>query len=108
MTMHDAAQYSLPGALTIALGLYAYLLPFLLYASWSSLAFWDLDRRNLGARTLLLWSLAIFAIPLLGAAAYHIWGRPAIPANFRWALLGGGTAVYLIVLLLGAAIGGIA
>ena len=37
---------TLPSTLQMLLGLYAYLLPMLLYVLWSTLALWDLGQRN--------------------------------------------------------------
>ena len=36
---------TLPGRFQMILGLYAFLLPLLLYVLWTTLAFWDLGRR---------------------------------------------------------------
>ena len=38
---------TLPGNIQMILGLYAFLLPLLLYAVWTTLALWDLDSGSL-------------------------------------------------------------
>jgi plastocyanin len=90
-------------------GLYGYLLPFVLYAAWTSLALWDLARReDLGRPATVAWVLAILVVPFAGVVAYHAFGRPRIPGWLRLAILGGGVAAYLVVLAVGASLGGIA
>lgn len=97
-----------PSLLQMLLGLLAFLLPVLLYVVWSALAFWDLGRRNdAGTATVWGWALAIFALPFLGAAAYLL-GGSRVPGALKLACVGGGIAVYGLVLGIGAAAGGIA
>jgi hypothetical protein len=93
----------------IVFGLYGYVLPFVLYAAWTSLALWDLARReDLGRAATIVWVLGILVVPFLGVVAYHAFGRPKIPGWLRLTVLGGGLAAYLIVLAVGASLGGIA
>jgi Phospholipase_D-nuclease N-terminal len=97
----------LPGSLQMLLGLYAYLLPLLLYALWSTLALWDLGHRDeLTPPVVWLWALAIFALPFLGALAYLFLGGSRLAPRVRMLALGG-SAAYLLILALGASIGGI-
>jgi plastocyanin len=89
--------------------LYGYLLPFVLYAAWTSLALWDLARRDdLGRGAAIAWIAVILLVPFLGVIAYHVLGRPRLPAWLRAAVVGGGLAAYLVILGVGALLGGIA
>jgi hypothetical protein len=97
-----------PSLLQMLLGLYGFLLPLLLYVVWSTLAFWDLGRRNdVSATAVWGWALAIFLLPLLGALAYLLIGGGQVSRPLKLVTVGGGAAVYLVVLAVGAAIGGI-
>lgn len=97
-----------PSLLQMLLGLLAFLLPMLLYVVWSALSFWDLGRRDdVGTTTVWSWAIAIFALPFLGALAYLLAGS-RVPSAIRLASVGGGVAVYGLVLAIGAAAGGIA
>ena len=98
---------SLPSSLQMILGLYAYLLPLLLYVMWSTLALWDLGRRDdLSAAAAWLWAIAIFALPFAAAVGYLLFGGAKLAPRVRLLALGGGAA-YLLILALGASIGGI-
>jgi hypothetical protein len=89
--------------------LYGYLLPVVLYAAWTSLALWDLARRDdLGRGAAIAWIAVILLVPFLGVIAYHVLGRPRLPAWLRAAVIGGGLAAYLVILGIGALLGGIA
>jgi hypothetical protein len=50
----------------------------------------------------------VLVVPLLGVIAYHVLGWPRLPAWLRAAVIGGGVAAYLVVLGVGAVLGGIA
>jgi plastocyanin len=94
---------------TLVFALYGYLLPFVLYAAWTSLALWDLARRDdLGRGAAIGWIAVILLVPFLGVIAYHVLGRPKLPAWLRAAVIGGGLVAYLVVLGVGALLGGIA
>jgi hypothetical protein len=98
---------TLPSGLQMILGLYAYLLPMLLYVLWSTIALWDLARREeLPTGRVWLWALLVFALPFLGALAYLFLGAPKLAPRVKLLALGGGAA-YLLVLAVGAGIGGI-
>jgi hypothetical protein len=98
---------TMPGNLQMLLGLYAYLLPLLLYVLWSTLALWDLGRRDqLPVPAVWVWALLIFALPFAGALGYLLFGGARLAPRVRLLALGGGAA-YVVVLVLGAAIGGI-
>ena len=93
----------------LVFALYGYLLPFVLYAAWTSLALWDLARRDdLGRGAAIGWIAVILLVPFLGVIAYHVLGRPKLPAWLRAAVVGGGLVAYLVVLGIGALLGGIA
>jgi plastocyanin len=93
----------------LVFALYGYLLPFVLYAAWTSLAFWDLARRDdLGRGATLAWVAVVLLVPFLGVIGYHVLGRPKLPGWLRAAVVGGGVAAYLVILGIGALLGGIA
>ena len=98
---------TLPSHLQMLLGLYAYLLPMLLYVLWSTLALWDLGRRDdLAGGAVWIWALLIFAVPFVGPVVYLFFGGARLAPRLKLLALGGGGA-YALVLALGAAIGGI-
>jgi hypothetical protein len=98
---------NLPTHLQMLLGLYAYLLPLLLYVLWTTLALWDLGRRDdLGTAAVWLWVIAAFALPFAGPLAYLLFAGPKLAARVKLIALGGAVA-YLLVLGAGSMIGGI-
>ena len=99
---------SLASAAGVFFGLYAYVLPLVLYTSWVVIAIWDLSRREDVSRGGAIgWMAAILAIPFLGVIAYYVIGKSTIPVWQRWTFLAGGMAVYLLFVALGMVIGGI-
>ncbi len=99
---------SQPGFWQLIMGLWGYLLPVLLLASWVALAMWDLARReDLSRPATIGWMAAILAVPFLGVIAYHLAGRSLIPGWMRGALVGGGVAIWVLVLAVGALVGGV-
>jgi plastocyanin len=56
----------LGSATSVFFGLYAYLLPFVLYASWVSIALWDLVRSGRSKRAVIGWTAVILLVPFLG------------------------------------------
>lgn len=89
-------------------GFYAYLLPFALLTTWMALAFWDLARRDdLGRGAGIGWAAVILLVPVLGVVVYH-----AVAARFagwlRWTVVAGGAVAYLVILGVGAVVGGLA
>ncbi|MEA2452746.1 MAG: hypothetical protein QOG04_1456 [Actinomycetota bacterium] len=97
-----------PGAFQLAFNLYGYLLPFLLLATWSILALWDIARRDdITPARGVLWVAIIFVIPFLGAIAYHVVGGSKLPAWLRWAVIAGGLLAYLSTFLLISVAGGV-
>ena len=91
------------------LGLYAYVLPLVLYAAWVVIAIWEIinKRDDLGRGAGVGWILAILIIPFLGVIAYYVVGKSRIPAIYRWVLLAGGMGAYLLFLVLGLVVGGV-
>lgn len=99
---------SLPGLLQMALGLYGYLLPILLYVLWTSLALWDLSRRKgLGTASLWGWCSAVYLLPGLGALAYLVAGGGDMPRNVKVTAVLGGILLYGAVVVVGHFAGGI-
>ncbi len=88
-------------------GLYAYVLPLVLYTSWVVLALWDLSRRDLSRGKTIGWMAAVLVIPFVGVIAYYIFGKSSIPAWQRWTFTAGGILVYVLFLGLGMLVGGI-
>lgn len=98
----------LGSATSIFFGLYAYFLPFVLYAAWVSLAMWDLARREDRSKAVFIgWVAAILVIPFVGVILYHTIGRSQIPAWQRAVVVGGGFLAYLIILVAGSLVGGV-
>ena len=90
------------------LGLYAYVLPLVLYATWVVIAVWEIIKRDDMSRAAGIgWILAILIIPFLGVIAYYIFGKSQIPAAYRWVLLAGGIGAYILFLLIGLVVGGV-
>jgi hypothetical protein len=104
----EPATFALPSTWQTLLNLYGYLLPFMLYAAWSTLAFWDLGRREgLSRGAAVGWMVVVLLVPFLGAAAYHVIGGSRIPGYLRAAVVGGGAGLYALVLLIGSTVGGV-
>ena len=88
---------------SLLLGLYGYILPFVLYASWVAIAMWDLIRQEslpISFRT--RWMLIVLVVPFVGPIIYFIWGRSPIPRQLRLVLTAGGVVVYAVVAALAA------
>jgi hypothetical protein len=92
---------------TLLLGLYGYILPFVLYASWVAIAIWDLIRRESDTITdRARWMGIVILVPFAGPLLYFAFGRSSIPAQLRLMLTAGGMAAYLVFLVLGVVFGG--
>lgn len=91
------------------IGLYAYVLPLVLYASWVVIAVWEIITRrdDLSRGAGIGWILVILIVPFLGVIAYYIFGKSQIPSVYRWVLLAGGMGAYLLFLVLGLVVGGV-
>jgi plastocyanin len=98
----------LVGSLTsVFFGLYAYLLPFVLYAAWVTIALSDLARGGRSKGAVIGWSAVILLVPFAGVILYYLFGRSQIPAWQRLTLVFGGFLAYLVILGVGAMIGGV-
>ncbi len=56
---------------------------------------------------MIAWLAAVFAIPFAGVIAYHVAGRSHIPRWIRTAVVGGGIAVWVAVLVASLLVGGL-
>ena len=102
------SEIPLPSIFHTLLSMYGYFLPIMLYAAWSTLAFWDLGRReDLSKGGSVGWVLVILLVPFLGAFAYHVFGGSQIPRSLRAVVVGGGLGLFLIVIAVGNLIGGL-
>ena len=100
------SEIALPSAFQIAVSLYAYFLPLMLYAAWSTLAFWDLSRRSdVTSGATFGWTAAILLLPFVGALAYHVAGGSGIPRPLRTTLVAGGIGLFGAALLIGQLLG---
>jgi len=90
-------------------GLYAYVLPLVLYAAWVVIAVWEIitRREDLSRGAGIGWILGILIVPFLGVIAYYLFAKSRIPAAYRWVLLAGGMGAYLLFLVLGLLVGGV-
>jgi plastocyanin len=92
---------------SLLLGLYGYVLPFVLLAAWVAIALWDLIRRDDGSKsTAVAWIAVILVVPFVGPLVYFAFGGSRIPAPIRVALTAGGAAAYLLFLVVGLLLGG--
>jgi len=92
---------------SLLLGLYGYILPFVLYATWVAIAMWDLIRRDADsiphrAR----WMAVVLLVPFAGPLLYFGFGGSPIPSQLRLMLTVGGIGAYFVFLLLGVVFGG--
>ena len=86
-------------------GMYVYMLPFVLYAAWVTIALWDLMRRDdLRQGAKLGWMAAVLLLPLLGPVAYYAAGKSPLPGLMRFGLVGGSLAIYVALSLVVAAL----
>jgi hypothetical protein len=89
----------------LLIGLYGYVLPFVLYATWVAVAMWDLIRQEsapMPHRT--RWMLVVLVVPFIGPLLYFGFGRSPIPRQLRLVLTVGGIVTYLLFLGLGTLI----
>jgi plastocyanin len=101
------------GFWSVLFGLYAYLLPFVLFAAWTALALWDIVRRQrdedpgaMSRGATIAWIAVILLVPFAGVMLYLLL-RARMPGWLRGTLVGGGLAAYLLVVAVGAAVGGV-
>jgi hypothetical protein len=79
---------------------YLYLLPFLLYAAWSTLAIIDLNERT-DDSSKLRWGALITLVPLVGSAWYLLGAAKTTKRSSRLAIVVSGLLVWLIPLAVG-------
>ncbi len=92
---------------SLLLGVYAYLLPLILYVAWVSIALWDLIRQDaLSNRRRIGWMAIVLLVPLLGPILYYVIGRSPIPRSLRAMLVAGGMAIYILIAALAIVVGG--
>ncbi len=93
---------------SIYFGLWAYLMPFMLFAALLAVKLWDIVRREDLSRTAtIVWIAIGLLLPFVGILAYFLFGKSSIPAWQRLAIVGGGLAAYLVLFAVGAVVGGI-
>jgi hypothetical protein len=84
---------------------YIYLLPFLLYAAWASLAMMDLD--ELGESPARLgWAAFVILVPLLGGGWYLLGRAQSLKHSARIAIVVTGLVVWLLPLAVGVWLAG--
>jgi hypothetical protein len=89
---------SMTSGLTTLFGLYGYVLPLVLYASWVAIALWDLVRREAltdGRR--IGWMTVVLIVPFAGPVIYLLAGGSPIGRPVRLFLVFGALAIYLVV-----------
>jgi hypothetical protein len=92
---------------SLLIGLYGYILPFVLYATWVAVATWDLIRRDAEAIPgRAAWMGAVLLVPFVGPLLYFAFGGSQIPVQLRLVLTAGGVTAYLIFVVLGVVLGG--
>jgi hypothetical protein len=90
----------------VLIGLYAYVLPLILYSAWVSIALWDLVRQDaVPNRTRVLWMIVVLIVPLAGPISYYAFGRSPIQRSLRVMLIAGGLVAYVALTALAIAFG---
>jgi hypothetical protein len=79
---------------------YLYLLPFLLYATWASLAIMDLGERVDGTGRI-RWGALVILVPLAGGAWYLLTAAERLKRSSRFAIVITGLFVWLLPLAIG-------
>ena len=91
---------------SLILSLYGYLLPFVLYAAWVSVALWDLIRQESATIShRARWMAVVLLVPFAGPILYFAFGRSPIPKQLRLMLVVGGLAAYLVIAIVAALLG---
>jgi hypothetical protein len=95
------AGVTLTSLFDFLLGLYGAVLPLVILGGWIVLAFADLARREgLSPVRRYGWMAAVLGLPIVGALAYYLLGRPTMTRGTRWMLLAGSLAIWLGVTVL--------
>jgi uncharacterized membrane protein YhaH (DUF805 family) len=79
---------------------YLYLLPFLLYATWASLAIMDLGERADDTGRV-RWGALVILVPLVGGAWYLLTAAKTLKRSSRFAIVISGLFVWLLPLAIG-------
>ena len=84
---------------------YLYLLPFLLYGTWASLAVMDLvERGDDSGRA--GWGALVILLPLVGGACYLLTAAKTLRRSWRIAIVVTGLIVWLLPLAIGSWLAG--
>ncbi|HEX6400354.1 MAG TPA: right-handed parallel beta-helix repeat-containing protein [Actinomycetota bacterium] len=108
---HEVSLMGVPLVATswwsLLLGLYGYVLPFVLYATWVAVAMWDLIRRECDAISNRAgWMAVVLLVPFAGPLLYSGLGGSSIPVLLRLVLTAGGVVAYLVFVAVGVVFGG--
>lgn len=89
-----------PSLFDLIINFYGYYVPFILLAIWAPMAIFDLAKRNINSKSGIIWSVIIIGLPLIGAGAYHIFGKSELPSWFRNIFVYGGIALIIIIMII--------
>jgi len=88
----------LASGFTTVLGLYGYILPFVLYAAWVAISLWDLVRReDVTERRRYAWMTITLLVPFMGPPIYLVAGGSSIKRGTRLFLVFGAMAMYFVI-----------
>jgi hypothetical protein len=79
---------------------YLYLLPFLLYAAWASLAMMDICKRGADSSRV-RWGTFVILVPWLGGAWYLLGAARTLKRTARIAIVATGLVIWLLPLAIG-------
>ncbi len=95
------------GAWSIFFGLWAYLMPFMLFAALLAIGLWDLVRSEERSKgSTIVWILVQLLVPFVGVLAYFLLAS-SLPKWKRYSIALGGLGSYLLLIGVGALVGGI-
>ncbi|MBU41800.1 MAG: plastocyanin [Spirochaetaceae bacterium] len=95
-------QTVIPGSvLSFIYHVFGFMLPFVIYASWTFTAFLDMHQRK---ESSLGWTAGLILVPFLGSLAYHLKGGSTLPDWLRRSMLISGGGVFLLVLMVAVAL----
>lgn len=77
---------------------YLYLLPVVLYMGWTALAYLDLASRK---EPSVGWAISVILLPILGAGAYLIATSDTRNRTARYAIVGTGLLIWVLLLAAG-------
>ncbi|MCB1166764.1 MAG: right-handed parallel beta-helix repeat-containing protein [Leptospiraceae bacterium] len=89
------------GFLAILYHIFGFLLPFVVYSSWTFTALYDMHRQDKKSP---IWIAAILVLPFLGSGAYHLSGQSSLPGWYRKTMLWAGAGVFLTLVIIAAAL----